>query len=153
MTDRKLTVELRNSTAEIARLSNFIARLSRLLGFTPKCRFEVDLITEEVFTNILNHAIRGRGPEKLTRFTFACDRDRLEIQVEDDGPSFNPLAAETSDVHSRLEDRKIGGLGLHLIRSYADGIEYVRTGRKNRLTIIKKIETDTDRPGGCHGNK
>jgi len=64
----------------------------------------------------------------------------LVIKVEDDGRPFNPLLSPPPDLHRPLEQRRVGGLGLHLVRELTNCIEYDRVDGKNRLVIRKKIE-------------
>jgi anti-sigma regulatory factor (Ser/Thr protein kinase) len=61
------------------------------------------------------------------------------VAIEDDGIPFNPLEKETPDTDLPLEERKIGGLGIHLVRNLMDKVSYQRRVDKNRLTLVKNI--------------
>jgi len=61
----------------------------------------------------------------------------LEIVVIDDGHEFNPLEFPGPDTSLPVEERPIGGLGIHLLRNMADRLEYRRTGGRNRLALLK----------------
>ena len=63
----------------------------------------------------------------------------VTIRIEDDGISFNPLETKPPDLDCTLEERDIGGLGIHLIKGYMDDIDYQRRGKQNILTIKKNI--------------
>jgi len=61
------------------------------------------------------------------------------VEVEDDGRQFNPLELPEPDLEKKLEERPIGGLGIHLVRNLMDELEYRRTHNKNILIMKKKI--------------
>ena len=65
--------------------------------------------------------------------------ERLSIAITDDGHFFNPLEHPEPDMSLPVEERPIGGLGIHLLRKMADHIEYERTSERNRLRIHKTI--------------
>jgi serine/threonine-protein kinase RsbW len=71
----------------------------------------------------------------------------LKAEVEDDGQPFNPLEAPEVDTTKPLEERTIGGLGIHLVRKLMDGLDYQRQGDRNLLTMKKKTEEPQ-----IHGN-
>ena len=63
----------------------------------------------------------------------------MQIQIEDDGKEFNPLSYAEPDTDLSLDDRKIGGLGIHFVRKIMDDITYIRSDNKNILTLKKNI--------------
>ncbi len=60
------------------------------------------------------------------------------MRVEDDAVAFNPLEREAPDLNAPLEDRPIGGLGVHLVRKLMDDVRYERAGARNILTMRKR---------------
>ena len=71
----------------------------------------------------------------LRKFT-----NRLVLVVEDSGPPFNPLDAPAPDLDSGIDDRKLGGMGLHLVRRYPDRIDYRCVDDRNILTLEHDFE-------------
>jgi anti-sigma regulatory factor (Ser/Thr protein kinase) len=69
----------------------------------------------------------------------------LVIEVEDDGRPFNPLQIPPPDMDRPLEQRSVGGLGLHLVRELTSSIEYTRREEKNHLVMRKKTEKSKPR--------
>ena len=63
----------------------------------------------------------------------------LQITIEDDGVPFDPTEAPHPNLKCAFKDREIGGLGIHLIRSYMDQIEYTRENDKNVLILTKAL--------------
>ena len=71
---------------------------------------------------------------------LSVEPGEMRVDVEDDGQPFNPLEAPEADTTNPLEERTIGGLGVHLVRKLMDGLEYKRQGERNLLTIKKKTQ-------------
>lgn len=93
------------------------------------------LALDELATNLAVHA--GRP---LPTMNFECRQasGELTIRVDDDGPAFDPLEAPRPDLDGPVEQRRVGGLGIHLLRELADRFDYERTGGRNRVTLVRK---------------
>ena len=63
----------------------------------------------------------------------------MGVEVEDDGRPFNPLAQPEPRVSQPIDERPIGGLGIHMMRKSLDGMEYRRAEGKNILLMIKRL--------------
>lgn len=101
-------------------------------------RNSVNLIVEELFTNMVKHNTGGGHP---IRIGMAIEKGRLRIElVDEDVDPWDPTQAPEVDVNRLVEERKPGGLGLHLVRSIADGIEYDYKDRRMTVTVIKNLE-------------
>jgi serine/threonine-protein kinase RsbW len=59
--------------------------------------------------------------------------------VEDDGPAFDPLLLPAPDVAASLEERKVGGLGVFLVRQMMDAVRYQRVATRNQLRMTKRL--------------
>jgi anti-sigma regulatory factor (Ser/Thr protein kinase) len=66
----------------------------------------------------------------------------LTVSIVDDGIPFNPIGVETPDTEVSLEQRKIGGLGIHLVRKVMDKFFYQRRIDKNMITLVKYMDSD-----------
>ena len=82
-----------------------------------------DLALEEHLTNVINYAYNDAGPHEII-IHFALENDELVIEVEDDGKPFNPLERAEVDTSVPLGQKPIGGLGIHLMRSFMDEVSY-----------------------------
>ena len=67
---------------------------------------------------------------------------RLTVTITDDGVPFNPLSKKAPDIDAPLEDREIGGLGIHLVRNLIDDVTYNRRIGKNVMTLVKDLEQE-----------
>ena len=98
----------------------------------------IPLAIEEIFVNVAHYAYKGaKGDFEID---LAFKDDTVVITIEDSGVEFNPLAKEDPDIHLSAEDRKIGGLGIFMVKKIMDSVEYKRENDKNILTLTKKIK-------------
>ncbi|MBU1374434.1 MAG: ATP-binding protein [Alphaproteobacteria bacterium] len=90
------------------------------------------IAADEVVSNALHH-----GGSPSVEVAGAVAEGRVTILIVDDGGAFDPLAAATPDTSLSVEDRDIGGLGIHLVRKMMDRVAYERRGKHNRLQFSK----------------
>ncbi|CAN5727805.1 hypothetical protein BH24ACI5_BH24ACI5_13660 [soil metagenome] len=98
---------------------------------------------DEIVANIVAYGAQGASPahpSAVIDVWLSREGEVVEITVADDGPAFNPLLRPDPDVTLPLEKRVPGGLGIALVKSLMDEVQYERTSR-NVLTIRKRIET------------
>lgn len=89
------------------------------------------IVFDEVISNVLNHNTAGSEPTITVRLRIAPGE--IFAEVLDDGPPFDPLSLPEPDLSLSVEDRPIGGLGIHLVRELTDSLGYSHDGRCNRL--------------------
>jgi serine/threonine-protein kinase RsbW len=91
------------------------------------------IAADEVISNALNHG--GGAPS--VEVAAKVEGDQVSVQIIDDGVAFDPLTAAAPDTGLGVEDREIGGLGIHLVRKMMDDVAYERRGKHNRLLFSK----------------
>jgi len=103
--------------------------------------FKVNLVLEELGLNILNYGGQDTSRTPEIEITLTSDDSMLTIEVSDDGLPFNPLQdVDDPDIDGAIEDRAIGGLGVHLVRTLMDDLSYERTtSGRNHLKMVAKI--------------
>jgi serine/threonine-protein kinase RsbW len=127
-------------------LSNGMAGFSALLdaieshlvdrGAPETAIAPVLIATDEVVSNILNHGGEA-GSSPSVQVTVHVGEGRVAVQIVDDGAAFDPLARDAPDTDLPLEDRAIGGLGIHLVRTLMDAVDYDRSAGRNHLRFSK----------------
>lgn len=117
-----------------------------------KARFAVELILEEVVTNVINHGFEETSVEEasteeasiegssssdthLIAVNLAVIGDEVHLQVADEGRPFNPLSVPRLDVNQPFMERLEGGLGIHLVRQMMNSMAYRREGERNIFEI------------------
>jgi anti-sigma regulatory factor (Ser/Thr protein kinase) len=96
------------------------------------------LAIEELVTNCIKYGYDDSNDHTID-IVLAVNGDALKVEVIDDGHAFNPLEVPPPDLSLAVEDRPIGGLGIHLLRALADEVTYERRDRTNRLTLTKRM--------------
>ena len=135
---RRISVQLKNNISEIERLSQIVTEFGERHHLPPKVLFEVNLALEEILANIISYGYEANDEHQIV-VTISLKNGELTAEVEDDGRPFNPLEAPEPDISRPLEERPVGGLGIHLVRSLMDGLEYRRQQGKNLLVMKKKV--------------
>ena len=83
------------------------------------------------------------GGEHWIDLRIELDPERLAVTVEDEGAPFNPFARAAPDTTLSIEERQIGGLGIHLVKRIMDEVSYVRRTHRNVVTIVKHLSEST----------
>ena len=112
-----MSVTLVNDRSEVERLGRLVEAFGEKQGLRAEAIFSINLALDEVVTNIIRYAHDDDGRQHPILVRLALEQDVLTAEVEDDGRAFNPLDAPVPDIGAGIEDRSIGGLGIHLVRS------------------------------------
>lgn len=132
-------IQLKNELSELQRVQKDIAVFGSMHRLTPNAVHDIQLAVEEILTNIISYGYDDdREHEILVRLGLGTGE--IKIEIEDDGRPFNPLEALEPDVELPLEQRSIGGLGIHLVRKLMSSLEYNRHGQTNLLIMKKRVE-------------
>jgi anti-sigma regulatory factor (Ser/Thr protein kinase) len=133
-----LSATLANSRSEIERLHHLVEVFSEQHGVPDPVVFAVNLALDEIVTNIIVHGYRDDARHDI-RVGIALDNEAIEATVRDDAPAFNPLIVPPVDLEAVAEHRPIGGLGVHLVRSVMDSVDYRRDGPENVVVMRKAL--------------
>ena len=127
-----------NRRPEIQRLGAVAERFGADHGLSDDDVMAINLVLDEVITNIIDYGYDDRADHEI-HVTMAVEGDRLTIEVEDDARPFDPLQAPAPDLDLPLEERPVGGLGIHIVRSLMDTVEHHRRNDRNVLTMQKTM--------------
>lgn len=135
-----LQLTLANDLAEIPRLAEAVETFCEPFEPSMKDILSLQLALEELVTNVINHGYAGAGSGAHT-FTVALTGapDCIRAVITDDAPAYDPLARAEVNTTSPLEERPIGGLGVHLVKKLMDVSHYERRDGKNILTIERRL--------------
>jgi sigma-B regulation protein RsbU (phosphoserine phosphatase) len=131
------TLELNNDIAEIPQLSAFIDTFAEEAGIDFSLVMSLQLALEEAVVNVMEYAY-PKGTVGKVLVTASVEGDDLEFVISDSGKAFDPTAKAEVNVDLGVEDRPIGGLGIHLVRNIMDSVAYERKNGKNILTLRKR---------------
>ena len=115
-------------------IGDFISDSMIASGLDARKIFEVQLAVDEACTNIIKY---GYTDETGTIDIICCTRNgELVVVIKDEGKPFDPTSVQPPDLHASLEERQMGGLGVHLIKSMMDEVRYEFIDGKNVLTMV-----------------
>jgi serine/threonine-protein kinase RsbW len=130
---------LRNNPAESRQIERWIQSFADVARLSSEARNAFDLALVEWVTNVISHAYEDTREHWIT-VRFLASPGQARVEVEDDGREFNPLTLSPVDTSAPLEQRKIGGLGVHLVRQLMYSVEYRREKGRNILTMTRNTE-------------
>lgn len=129
---------LNNHLSELTTLATALETFAEQTELNMKTQFNLNLALDELVTNIITHAYNDTNLHQI-EITLSYDASLLSITISDDGKPFDPTKQEAPDVTSELEQREIGGLGIHFVRKLMDKMTYQRINRKNQLKLEKNL--------------
>lgn len=131
---------MRNELSELENLTREITEFGSRHAFSHKVVFQLNLALEEIVTNIISYGFVDDEEHRIN-VDLKLAGAELEARVEDDGIPYDPLTTPAPNTDAPLDERRVGGLGVHLIRELMDDVTYTRTGDKNVLTLSKRLDT------------
>jgi anti-sigma regulatory factor (Ser/Thr protein kinase) len=120
---------------QLERIAAEVEKIGEQEDWPQELVFRVNLALEELGLNIINYG-HDEGLHEI-EFTVTSQAEAVTIEISDDGRPFDPLSdAPVPDVSASIEDRRIGGLGVHLVRTMMDDLRYQRVGGRNHITLV-----------------
>ncbi len=132
------TIQLKNNLRELERLSQIVNEFGEAHRLSPKVLYALNLSLDEILTNVIYYGYDDTNEHHII-IRISLKDEELTAEVEDDGRPFNPMEAAKPDLVKPLEERQVGGLGIHLVMNLMDTVEYKRQENKNLLVMKKKI--------------
>ena len=130
----RVVLEVSNDRSELAHISAAVEEMGEQENWSPGLAFKVNLALEEFVLNVMTHGYH-EGLDDIA-VTLTSDDEAVTIEIRDDGLPFDPLNdAPAPDLGAAVEDRKIGGLGIHLVLEMMNQVDYVRESDNNCLTM------------------
>ncbi len=134
---KELTLEAR--TENIAFVTAFIDAELEQLDCPMKQQMQIDVAADELFANIAHYAYTPETGNAVVQFDYDPLSAMVSITFIDQGIPFNPLDNAEPDVTLAAENRKIGGLGIFIVKKTMDDIHYWRVDGQNHLCVRKRI--------------
>ena len=136
----KLVIRKEVTADELESILDAVEDFGEREDWPPATLFKVKLAIEELGLNVAKHGRIDKAPH--IEITVTSDPDTLTINIEDDGRPFDPLHdAPPPDLTSPIDDRPIGGLGIHFVREMMDDMTYRHEDGKNCLALtLNRVE-------------
>jgi serine/threonine-protein kinase RsbW len=133
------TLHIESRTERLNAVRDFVSAAARECGFPDDEVSKIALAVDEACTNIIKHAYRF-DPDKKISVTVKPKTRGLEIAIVDTGTGFDPTRVQAPDMKEYLSHYRHGGLGVYLMKSLMDKVEYsIDSGRQNEVRLTKYL--------------
>ncbi len=129
---------VKNDRAEIQPMVNAMIQYCKEQVISDEISQDMGLVLEEILTNIIKYSYDDTLNHEIV-VEIEKDAESLQLRVEDDGRPFDSTGFYNPDIEKDFEDRNIGGMGIHLIRSLMDEMRYEFTQGRNILIVKKNL--------------
>lgn len=140
MKKRKLltyNLKIAGITENLEIIREFIRKLAIKSGFEEETAGQIELAVDEACTNVIRHAYNNDHRRKID-IKVMLDAEKMQICISDKGKGFNPDLLPKPDLRAYVETSKRGGLGIHLMRSLMDEVQFqFNPPKKNTVTLTK----------------
>ena len=134
---RELTLPA--TTENLSKVTDFLEEVLEQAGCPIKAQMQINVAVEEVFVNIANYAYAPKTGDATIRAELSETPRAIRITFLDRGMPYDPLLKADPDVTASAEERKIGGLGVFLVKKTMDDVRYLYRDGQNILTIQKSF--------------
>lgn len=135
-----MEIILKNKIAEVQRAADAFETFGENCQLPMKDIFQINLVLDELISNVINYGYPKDEDREIWLKYLMEDDSTLFIEIRDCGIPFNILEKEAADINLGIEERPVGGLGIHLVKNIMDEIEYVREKGQNVLFLKKYIK-------------
>ncbi len=132
----RMVYRLKNELDEIPALTDAVESFAAANGIAQDTVFKVNLSLDELLTNTITYGF-GKGEAHEITVKLAVEDKTLVIEIREDAIPFNPLDKPEPDISQNIDDRPIGGLGIHIVRKMMDEVAYHREAAYNVLKMKK----------------
>jgi len=133
------SIEVESRTERLIEVRDFVSERARAFGFGDEDISKIALAVDEACTNVIKHAYRF-DPTKIIRVSVSGKNGEFAIVIKDDGTRFNPTLVQPPDMKEYLTHYRRGGLGVYLMKSLMDRVEYtIAEGKANEVKLIKNL--------------
>ena len=136
MSDLRREIVVDATLADLPLVLEFVSSACEEARVRQDARFDLQLAVEEACANVIEHAYGAQGGSFSV--IFATSGPDVILTVVDHGPPFDPSSVATPDLSVPLEDRRIGGLGVHLMKTLMDELHYAFTEHGNIVKMVRR---------------
>ncbi len=136
---RPETIHIESRTDRLIAVREFVSDAARQFGFSDEDVSKIALAVDEACTNVIKHAYKY-DPTKEITVTIRSDSDTFQVIIQDTGVQFDPSRVQSPDMREYMKNYRRGGLGMHLMKSLMDSVEYnIEPGKTNEVRLTKHL--------------
>jgi serine/threonine-protein kinase RsbW/sigma-B regulation protein RsbU (phosphoserine phosphatase) len=143
VSEERLNLRIANDLAELSRVAERVDEFCANLAIPPGHAFRLNVAIEELLTNTISYGYGETGRHEIA-IDIRREGETIVAELSDDARPFDPLNAPPPDLDSAIADRRVGGLGVHLVKTLMDDVGYAYRDGRNHITLRKKIAADSD---------
>ncbi|MBN2411067.1 ATP-binding protein [candidate division KSB1 bacterium] len=129
-----------SATDNLELIRGFVAKVAEKVGFCPDDIGKIELACDEACTNVMKHAYDKKSKNTSLDVLIKIDYQKLTLVVTDHGKGFNPNTIPMPNLKEYLAELKVGGLGIYLMRTLMDEVDYdIKPGVQNRVRMVKYL--------------
>ena len=133
------SLNIESRTERLIAVRDFVSAAAREFGFGDEEISKIALAVDEACTNVIKHAYKFDPGKQLT-VTVKRGDGAFEVSIRDTGKQFNPAGLEPPDMKEYLTHFRRGGLGVYLMKTLMDKIEYnFEPGQPNEVSLTKYL--------------
>lgn len=145
-TTKSYLLKIPSQTDNLELIRNFINGVAKKVGFDSEESNKIELAVDEACTNVIEHAYQ-HDESKDIDIAIKIDYHKITIVVTDRGKSFNMKEVELPDMESYLAELRVGGLGIYLMKTLMDEVDYhSKPGVKNEVRMVKYLLSKYKKP-------
>lgn len=135
----KRELSIKSITENLMSVRKFISEAALDAGIDEENIGKITLAVDEACTNIIKHAYKY-SPEGNIHISIKADRNKIEIRITDEGLHFNPNLIPDPDIVEYHKQKKVGGLGMFLMKKLMDEVKYnTISSNKNQVVLVKHV--------------
>jgi len=131
-----LVMTIPPDTEAVTRLLDAVEAWCEAAELSPGIAHRIGVVVEELAANVAMHGTAGPQPATFVSLVLRLAGETVTATVEDDGPAFDPLSRAAPDTAASLEERDVGGLGVHFARRMTRELRYAREAGRNRVAAL-----------------
>lgn len=134
----EMSARFRRDIGVLPDVFDLVGRFFSTEQIDPALRFPIDFVLEELFTNFVKYNPAGKSDIGIL-LALQGDELRVSLTDSDSAPFDLHKDAPVVDTNKPLEERKPGGLGVHLVKKMMDRVEYAHENRTSTITLYKNV--------------
>jgi len=136
---KKYQLKIPSQSDNLSIIRDVVAKVASRVGFDTDEASKIELAVDEACTNVIKHAYANNS-NQMIEVSIKIDQKKLIIIVADKGKGFNPDEIKLPDLNKSIKEGRKGGLGLCLIKTLMDKVEFeIKPGLRNQVKMIKYI--------------
>lgn len=130
-------LKIPSKTDNLELIREFVSRIASKVGFNCEDVNKIELAVDEACTNVIKHAYEKDEKQSID-IAIKIDYNKFTIIITDRGKGFDITKIKTPDMKEYLAEMRVGGLGIHLIHSLMDELNFnIKPGVKNQVKMVK----------------